>query len=102
MLFPEWVFHGELGAVAYDAGLLQHVRTHLAKGHSVVATSLSLSGKKLLVHIDASVDQLRALPLDIAALHASHAGSDFKGVIVTIAGGKLARHGRHLWAASHV
>ena len=28
--FPEWVFNGDLGAVSYDAGLLQHVRTHLA------------------------------------------------------------------------
>ncbi len=57
-------------------------------GHSVVAVSLSFSAKKLVVHIDASVEQLRRLPVDIAALHASHDGSQFKGVIVTIAGGQ--------------
>jgi hypothetical protein len=34
------------------------------------------------------VEQLRRLPVDIAALHASHDGSQFKGVIVTIAGGQ--------------
>ena len=55
-----------------------------------MATSLSLSAKKLIVHIDASVHQLRSLSPDVAALHASHDGSLFKGVIVTIAGGKTA------------
>jgi hypothetical protein len=61
-----------------------------AGGYPVLATSVSLSAKKLIVHIDASVHQLRSLSPDVAALHASHDGSLFKGVIVTIAGGKTA------------
>ncbi len=58
-------------------------------GLPVVATLLSLSAKKLVVHIDASIEQLRILSPNIAALHASHDGSEFKGVIVTAAGGQL-------------
>ena len=57
-------------------------------GHTVVAVSLSITAKKLLVHIDANIDQLRSLSPDIASLQSSHDGSEFKGVIVTIAGGQ--------------